>query len=71
MQKVIYSSRQQAQFEQLQSEIDNLLHEMMTLKQQRFSSAETERLNLTRLDLSALDLSTLDLTSNSLVFAQA
>ena len=66
MQKVIYSSRQQAQFEQLQSEIDNLLHEMMTLKQQRFSSAETERLNLTRLDLSALDL-----TSNSLVFAQA
>ena len=66
MQKVIYPSRQQAQFEQLQSEIDNLLHEMMMLKQQRCSNLETERLDLPR-----LDLSTLDLTSNSLVFAQA
>ena len=54
--KIVYQPRQQVKFEQLQSEIDGLLREMMALKQQ-------QNLNI--------DTNLLDLTPKSLVFAQA
>ena len=53
--KIVYQPRQQVKFEQLQSEIDGLLREMMALKQQNLN----------------IETNLLDLSPTSLVFAPA
>jgi cell division protein FtsB len=44
VQKFVYLPQQQAQFEQLEAEVDRLWREMMALKQQQTLNAETGRL---------------------------
>jgi hypothetical protein len=69
MQTFVYPPEQQAQFEQLQAEIDRLLFDLLMLKQQQRLKPGAV-LNSPALSSPALSSSTLNMPSETLAFSQ-